>query len=61
MWDDSNTHYFRLAHRVVNRLTQMQILSIRQDSREVRSFAQGHKVLCNIHKRAISSSMLKHY
>lgn len=34
--------YFRLGHRAVTLLTQMKLLSISQDSYEVRPFARGH-------------------
>lgn len=44
---------------MVNLPAQMKLLSISQDSYKVRSFAQGHIVLSNIHRRAISSSTLK--
>lgn len=50
MWGYSLPSYFRLGYRVVNLFTQMKLLSISQDSYEVRSFAQGHIVLCNSHK-----------
>lgn len=50
IWGSSLPRYFRLGYRVVNLFTQMKLLSISQDSYEVRSFAQGHTVLCNSHK-----------